>query len=973
MIRFRPTVPKLRELLNKFTGLDQANEAAARYHRMLVELSSDAILVADMDGHLIETNGTACRMLGMTRDELAAASMGELLHPDEQSRFAQLREKVLKGFSELSEWRLRRPSGNYFLAEVNTRALPEGLWYWSLRDVSERNQARIHAESLLAISSALANVRSRQEVGSVIVEQTRQLSEAYAASVWLLDPLTQDFEVLSSAGHSEKLMAAWRRFPITESVPLSQAVKSLQPLFYESREELVNKYPVLFKDPAFVGVGAVAALPLIVDGKAIGGIGLSFHSERRFSLTVQAFLRTVAHHCAIALEKVRLFEAEREAREATEAERQRLAEFFMQAATAITVFKGPDLRLEFINESAKSLFGLSASSLGRPITELRTFPESQAKFDRLKAAFRDGKGFVASEITVLTQNGPTVERRTIDIHVQPTYDRDGRTDGLITQAIDVSDKVTARENIRNQHKWLEKILNSMPTPIVLFEKSTLKLLFMNAAADTITGGFPAWAGRTANGAFFTDARGVKLPLHEWPRFRAAQGETLEGLELVWHVPGTPPVPMLIHSCAIPGLFGHPETIVIVFQEISELKRTERELRVAMQKAEEANRAKSEFLANMSHEIRTPLSAILGFAELMKDPMLPLNERLSYAEVINRNGRQLSSIVNDVLDLSKVEAGKFEVERIPMSLSNVIAQVSSLFRGEVERKGLHLRVEPPPAKVPERICSDPTRIQQILTNLISNAVKFTHRGGIKVSIEAIDSGHGLQIGFRVKDTGIGVPLQKQQSLFQPFSQGDTSMTRKYGGTGLGLALSKRLADLLGGDLILVESREGKGSTFLATVNANLDDLPLTQERPTIQRAVPAPRRERALEGKRILLAEDSPDNQMLIQFYLESEGAHVDLAHHGGEAVEKASHGDYNLILMDIQMPVMDGYSATRSLRSEGYQRPIIALTAHAMHEERARSLREGCNEHLTKPIDRKLLIRTIKGYLEPEPSASPLH
>lgn len=278
-------------------------------------------------------------------------------------------------------------------------------------------------------------------------------------------------------------------------------------------------------------------------------------------------------------------------------------------------------------------------------------------------------------------------------------------------------------------------------------------------------------------------------------------------------------------------------------------------------------------------------------------------------------------------------------------------------------------------LPEKISSDPTRIRQILFNLIGNAIKFTHQGSVTLTVgddalipSSNRPGDKMVIRFQVTDTGIGIRKEQQDILFQAFTQADASTTRIYGGTGLGLVLSKHLAQALGGDLILIDSAPGRGTTFAAKIDVKV---------PALENAESAPKQaelnavtsagDRRLDGLRILLAEDSPDNQLLMKRYLLREGAELVIASDGGETFKHAKSGDFDIVLMDIQMPVMDGYEVTRKLRAMGYEKPIIALTAHALSEEFERSIDAGCNDHLTKPVNRELLITTIKHFF-PEAS-----
>ena len=403
-----------------------------------------------------------------------------------------------------------------------------------------------------------------------------------------------------------------------------------------------------------------------------------------------------------------------------------------------------------------------------------------------------------------------------------------------------------------------------------------------------------------------------------------------------------------------------------------------QLETARHEAEEATRCKSEFLANMSHEIRTPMTAILGYADLMADPSQSTADRMDSVQTIRRNATHLLSIINDILDISKIEAGKMGVEQIEASPAEIIADVATLLRGRALERGLFFDVEFK-GLIPSQIRTDPTRIRQIIMNLAGNAVKFTAKGGVRIrcTMSTPTDAPKPSMRFDVIDTGIGLTPAQMGSLFEAFVQADTSTTRKFGGTGLGLMISKRLAQMLGGD-ITVASTPGQGSTFSVEVETGpLDKVTLIEgasEKRGSPSAVPAPEcfaTADALRGVRILLAEDGPDNQRLISFVLKKVGATVAIAENGRIAVDMAMApgAAFDVILMDMQMPELDGYGAATELRAKGYEHPIIALTAHAMAGDRERCVAAGCNEYASKPIDRAALVTAIRAVLSPAPVA----
>ena len=394
-----------------------------------------------------------------------------------------------------------------------------------------------------------------------------------------------------------------------------------------------------------------------------------------------------------------------------------------------------------------------------------------------------------------------------------------------------------------------------------------------------------------------------------------------------------------------------------------------ELSVAKIAAESANQTKSEFLANMSHEIRTPMTAILGFTDLLDDTVGANIACADFIRTIKRNGNHLTSIINDILDLSKIEAGQLECEQLDCDPRQIVCDVASMMRFRAGEKGLTLKVEYA-ALIPKTIRTDPTRFKQALVNLMGNAIKFTKQGSVTIRVALAGPSDNRQLEVAVIDTGIGIPGEHLQRIFEPFRQADTSTTRNFGGTGLGLTITRRVAELLGGDL-QVSSEPGKGSTFtLRVATGPLNGVEMMEHSVTeSSRQTPAKKLlPSAKLSCRILLVEDGEDNQRLIALVLTKAGAEVDVAENGRAGAEKALRAlddgkPFDVILMDMQMPVMDGYAATRLLRERGYTDPIVALTAHAMRGDRAKCLNAGCDDFATKPIDVQSLLATITSHL----------
>jgi signal transduction histidine kinase/CheY-like chemotaxis protein/HPt (histidine-containing phosphotransfer) domain-containing protein len=413
--------------------------------------------------------------------------------------------------------------------------------------------------------------------------------------------------------------------------------------------------------------------------------------------------------------------------------------------------------------------------------------------------------------------------------------------------------------------------------------------------------------------------------------------------------------------------AHTEAIIQSIRA-QELRLREERERLAIEKmcieTEAANRAKSRFLAHMSHEIRTPLNAILGFAEILRKGGDGGDEaeRQEYLDVIYRSGQHLLELINDVLDLSKIEAGQMTVEWIECSPHEIVASVASLLRVRAREKGIGLRCEWP-GGMPARIRSDPVRLRQLLVNLVGNAVKFTDRGGVRLVTRMVPTKNGPQIAFDVVDTGIGIAPDKIESIFDAFVQADNSVTREFGGTGLGLAISRQIARALGGD-VTVRSAPGEGSTFTATIDPGpLDGVEVLASPPSDGMVGPRDRDARDLpidlSGARVLLVEDGRTNRKLIGLLLSRAGAAVATAENGRVGMDMALAADFDAILMDMQMPVMDGYTAATQLRQRGVDTPIIALTAYAMAEDEKKCRLAGCSGFLSKPIESHRLLHAV--------------
>ena len=624
----------------------------------------------------------------------------------------------------------------------------------------------------------------------------------------------------------------------------------------------------------------------------------------------------------------------------------RLRNILDTAADGIVTIDGRGVVREY-NRAAESIFGVSAAeALGRPMAGLRPEDHSDAHQDRVEDFLTaGGAAAVGRDRTIVTQR------------------RDGRPIELQLSASEVIDQgehlftgiVRDVTEFRQAEQRFRTLFQRSGEPHLLFVSG--ELVDCNDAAAVLLRAErrELLLGRRLE--HLAPALQAGGPSQDVVATAFAEARRDSVKRLVWTARGLDDTEFPVEMTLTPIRLGAEDAMLVAWHDIAERQRYEQQLRQARDAAESAAAAKAQFLAMMSHELRTPMTGIIGMVDLLHDSRMT-DEQRHFVSVLRSSAHSLLTVLNDVLDYSKMEAGRLDMERIDFRPAAVAQEVVALLSNAASQRGNSLVLRWGDDALPA-LCGDPTRVRQLLFNLVGNAIKFTERGTVSIEGDARTLPDGrVALAFDVRDTGVGIAPDVLPTLFRPFQQADSSTTRRFGGTGLGLAICRHLVEAMGGE-ISVDSRPGSGSTFRFVVRlepaGTMPPLPLEQD------LLPAA----GMAGLRLLVAEDNPTNRLLVGTRLRRAGHRVDLVENGLQAVEAVRGNEYDVVLMDMQMPELDGVGATRAiraLRGPGAGVPIVALTADALPEFRARCMSSGLDDYLTKPIDWKALDRVLRRY-----------
>jgi PAS domain S-box-containing protein len=902
----------------------------------IAERTSNAVIITDAQQRIEWVNDGFTRVTGYTLDEVRGRVPGHLLQTQSSDpiAIAHMRDSLAAGKGCEVELLNRSKDGREYIVAIEIQPLhdPSGTLQGFMAiesDITERVRAREHIE--------------RQEA------LLRETGEVAGVGGWMIDLPTQR-HIWNE--QTRRILEVDDQFVPTTKTMVGFFTEDVQAMVADALAQAAAK-----AEPFDLEVPLITAnhrkIWVRIAGRAVCESGV----PARLYGAIQDITNQRAANIALAVSEGRF------------------RTLIEHAPAAIAMFDR-DMRYIACSRQWLTEYGLlDPDIVGKSHYEV--FPDVPMRWKRIHEQVLSGSIQHNARDPFVRADGHT---QWLQWELRPWHTRDGAIAGMVMFTRDISAQVAQENVIREQAERLDLTLRSAQVGTWDWNVVTGSVAF-NDLAQTMLGYEP--------GEWSPHLSAWEALVHPDDRDEVAKHltEHLEGRSTDYRCEhrlrrkdGTWAWVLDVGRVIERADDGRAVRAMGVHMDITVAREAAEAVKAAQRAAEAANLAKSEFLANMSHEIRTPMTAIVGYADLLTDPQETNGHWRDHVETIKRNGEHLLTIINDILDLSKIEAGKMSVESIPMDPSQILADIESLMRVRAKAKGITLDIEYA-TPIPKLMTCDPVRFKQILVNLVGNAIKFTELGGVKM-IASFDDGRsstppeGPSLIVSVVDTGLGMDQEQIDRLFLAFSQGDTSTTRRFGGTGLGLRISKSLAQMLGGDITL-QSTRGAGSTFALRVPTGPVTTLVTPSTSPIL-AIDAPstslgasQPQNLLAGVRIFFAEDGPDNQRLISYHLRKAGANVRVFENGRLALEAMTTDGTtdgpltdpppcDLVLTDMQMPEIDGYMFARILRDKGWTRPIVALTAHAMSGDADRCAQAGCDRYATKPIERDALIAACR-------------
>ncbi len=948
-------IAKLEKSKSKHMQAEEKLIATNKRFREIFEGSRDGYVFVDINGKIINCNRAYSKMLGYTLDELKKIENFYDITPKKWCEWEEKEiwnKRLLKqGYSGIYEKEYIRKDGTVFPVELQSYAVfddnrnIEYLWGVA-RDITERKQAEKklkrslqtirqrekEVSALLQASRGVIENNTFEEAARSIFDQCKELIGAQSGYVALLSDDGEENEVLflKSGG-----------LPCDVDPNLPMPIRGLRAEAYKKGKAVFdNKFMssewITFMPEGHVNLNNVLFAPLKIENKTVGLIGLANKSSD-FTKNDARLAEAFGDFSATALQHTR---ANQQLKESEDKYRSLIED------SNDAIYLLYNRKFEIINNKFEQLFGYNLEEVNNPGFDFTKLVAAESKpviEDRLRRISRGEKLKPRYEFTAISKSGKK-------LYVEASVSYIKYKEGIATQGIirDITERKRTEQKLKESEKHFKSLFNLMVDPVTIVDA--------NGNIHEITDKMEDITGYNKEDFIGTNFFNTKIFTEE--------SKSILIKNLTKRLKGIPVHPYEIEIITKDGKIlpyevnaskieykGNPADLV-VFRDIAERKKAEAELKAAYEKAKESDRLKSAFLANMSHEIRTPMNGIMGFAELLKEPGLTEDEMQEYISIIETSGKRMLNTINDLIDISKIEAGQMEINLSKININKQTKYIITFFKHEAEKKDIKISLN---NQLPDKkaiINTDREKLIAVMTNLVKNAIKYTHKGSIELGYNK----KGKFLEFYVKDTGIGIPKDNRNLIYDRFVRSDIDDKEAYEGSGLGLSISKAYVEMLGGK-IWVESEKGKGSVFYFTIPYNTN----TKEKTEYKKTKIVTKPEQEIRKLKILIAEDDKYSYQHFSIILKNFAKEILRTKTGKETIELCrKNPDIDLIMMDIKMPKIDGYKATQRIREFNKDVVIIAQTAYALEGDREKALEAGCNDYISKPIRKEKLAGIIR-------------